>query len=91
MINNRSLCALLQKKYRQQPDSLRFTSVADSPDIVHAKKSYEQCSEVAIKTPEHGIEFLPMETIFYTIYDYCQTMIFILLSSDSISQARTTT
>lgn len=36
----------LQKKYRQQPDSLRFTSVTDSPDIVHAKTSYQQCSEV---------------------------------------------
>uniref|UniRef100_A0A3Q3EKB0 Nebulin-related anchoring protein n=1 Tax=Labrus bergylta TaxID=56723 RepID=A0A3Q3EKB0_9LABR len=33
------------KKYRQLPDSLRFTSVADSPDIVHAKTSYQQCSE----------------------------------------------
>ncbi|XP_048843572.1 nebulin-related-anchoring protein isoform X2 [Brienomyrus brachyistius] len=34
-----------EKKYRQLPDSLRFTSVADSPDIVHAKNSYLQCSE----------------------------------------------
>ncbi|TMS22247.1 Nebulin-related-anchoring protein [Larimichthys crocea] len=34
------------KKYRQLPDSLRFTSVTDSPDIVHAKTSYQQCSEV---------------------------------------------
>lgn len=36
----------MQKKYRQLPDSLKFTSVADSPDIVHAKTSYQQCSEV---------------------------------------------
>lgn len=39
----------MQKKYRQLPDSLRFTSVADSPDIVHAKTSYQQCSEVRRK------------------------------------------
>lgn len=35
----------LQKKYRQLPDKLRFTQVADSPDILHAKNSYMQCSE----------------------------------------------
>ncbi|CAG12601.1 unnamed protein product, partial [Tetraodon nigroviridis] len=34
-----------EKKYRQQPDSLKFTSVTDSPDIVHARTSYQQCSE----------------------------------------------
>ncbi|XP_035002704.2 nebulin-related-anchoring protein isoform X1 [Hippoglossus stenolepis] len=33
------------KKYRQLPDSLKFTSVADSPDMVHAKTSYQQCSQ----------------------------------------------
>ncbi|XP_056627336.1 nebulin-related-anchoring protein [Triplophysa dalaica] len=33
------------KKYRQHPDSLKFTQVADSPDIMHAKNSYMQCSE----------------------------------------------
>lgn len=38
--------SFMQKKYRQLPDSLRFTSVTDSPDIVHAKTSYQQCSEV---------------------------------------------
>uniref|UniRef100_A0A8C4DJJ7 Nebulin-related anchoring protein n=1 Tax=Dicentrarchus labrax TaxID=13489 RepID=A0A8C4DJJ7_DICLA len=38
------------KKYRQLPDSLRFTSVADSPDILHAKTSYQQCSERLYKS-----------------------------------------
>uniref|UniRef100_UPI003AAD81BA nebulin-related-anchoring protein n=1 Tax=Centroberyx gerrardi TaxID=166262 RepID=UPI003AAD81BA len=38
------------KKYRQLPDSLKFTSVADSPDIVHAKTSYQQCSERLYKS-----------------------------------------
>lgn len=41
--------SFLQKRYRQQPDSLKFTSVADSPDILHAKMSYQQCSEVGRK------------------------------------------
>ncbi|XP_067431782.1 nebulin-related-anchoring protein isoform X1 [Thunnus thynnus] len=39
-----------EKKYRQMPDSLKFTSVADSPDIVHAKTSYQQCSERLYKS-----------------------------------------
>uniref|UniRef100_A0A8C8JDR6 LIM zinc-binding domain-containing protein n=1 Tax=Oncorhynchus tshawytscha TaxID=74940 RepID=A0A8C8JDR6_ONCTS len=38
------------KKYRQLPDSLKFTQVADSPDIVHAKNSYLQCSERLYKS-----------------------------------------
>uniref|UniRef100_A0A668ADI7 Nebulin-related anchoring protein n=1 Tax=Myripristis murdjan TaxID=586833 RepID=A0A668ADI7_9TELE len=41
---------LSDKKYRQLPDSLKFTSVADSPDIVHAKHSYQQCSERLYKS-----------------------------------------
>nr|XP_015202884.1 PREDICTED: nebulin-related-anchoring protein isoform X2 [Lepisosteus oculatus] len=39
-----------EKKYRQLPDSLKFTSIADSPDIVHAKNSYLQCSERLYKS-----------------------------------------
>ncbi|XP_072229371.1 nebulin-related-anchoring protein isoform X1 [Leuresthes tenuis] len=38
------------KKYRQLPDRLKFTSVADSPDIIHAKTSYQQCSERLYKS-----------------------------------------
>ncbi|CAL8281825.1 unnamed protein product [Merluccius merluccius] len=41
---------LSDKKYRQLPDRLKFTSVADSPDIVHAKNSYQQCSERLYKS-----------------------------------------
>uniref|UniRef100_A0A3B3U7U4 Nebulin-related anchoring protein n=1 Tax=Poecilia latipinna TaxID=48699 RepID=A0A3B3U7U4_9TELE len=40
----------LQKKYRQLPDRIKFTSVADSPDIIHAKTSYQQCSERLYKS-----------------------------------------
>lgn len=39
-----------EKKYRQLPDSLKFTSVTDSPDIIHAKTSYQQCSERLYKS-----------------------------------------
>ncbi|XP_011486271.1 nebulin-related-anchoring protein isoform X2 [Oryzias latipes] len=38
------------KKYRQLPDSLKFTSVTDSPDMVHAKTSYQQCNERLYKS-----------------------------------------
>ncbi|XP_029953918.1 nebulin-related-anchoring protein [Salarias fasciatus] len=41
---------LSDKKYRQLPDSLKFTSVTDSPDIIHAKTSYQQCSERLYKS-----------------------------------------
>ncbi|XP_071605497.1 nebulin-related-anchoring protein isoform X3 [Heliangelus exortis] len=32
-------------KYRQKPESFKFTSVVDSPDLIHAKTSYLQCSD----------------------------------------------
>lgn len=39
-----------EKKYRQLPEHLKFTQVADSPDIIHAKTSYQQCSERLYKS-----------------------------------------
>lgn len=35
-----------QIKYRQKPESLKFTAVADSPSLIHAKNSYLQCNDV---------------------------------------------
>ncbi|CAM4605478.1 unnamed protein product, partial [Caretta caretta] len=32
-------------KYRQKPESMKFTTVVDSPDLIHAKHSYIQCSD----------------------------------------------
>ncbi|KAF6110370.1 nebulin related anchoring protein [Phyllostomus discolor] len=34
-----------ETKYRRKPDSIRFTPVVDSPDLLHAKNSYMHCSE----------------------------------------------
>ncbi|XP_058527607.1 nebulin-related-anchoring protein isoform X4 [Ochotona princeps] len=31
--------------YRKKPDSIKFTTVVDSPDLVHAKNSYLHCNE----------------------------------------------
>ncbi|XP_053722594.1 nebulin-related-anchoring protein isoform X2 [Synchiropus splendidus] len=39
-----------EKNYRQLPESLKFTSVTDSPGIIHAKNSYLQCSERLYKS-----------------------------------------
>ncbi|XP_076982191.1 nebulin-related-anchoring protein isoform X3 [Tamandua tetradactyla] len=34
-----------ETKYRKRPDSIKFTTVVDSPDLVHAKSSYMHCNE----------------------------------------------
>ncbi|KAL1788490.1 nebulin-related-anchoring protein isoform X1 [Sigmodon hispidus] len=34
-----------ETKYRKKPDSIKFTAVVDSPDLVHAKNSYLHCNE----------------------------------------------
>ncbi|XP_058400015.1 nebulin-related-anchoring protein isoform X2 [Diceros bicornis minor] len=34
-----------ETKYRKKPDSIKFTTVVDSPDLVHAKNSYMHCNE----------------------------------------------
>ncbi|XP_053548678.1 nebulin-related-anchoring protein isoform X2 [Bombina bombina] len=39
-----------EKKYRQKADALKFTSIADSPQIKHAKKSQELQSDLAYKS-----------------------------------------
>uniref|UniRef100_A0A673N4F3 Nebulin-related-anchoring protein-like n=1 Tax=Sinocyclocheilus rhinocerous TaxID=307959 RepID=A0A673N4F3_9TELE len=38
-----------EKKYRQKADSVKFTQVADTPSIIHAKKSQELQSGLAYK------------------------------------------
>ncbi|XP_069610440.1 nebulin-related-anchoring protein [Ranitomeya imitator] len=39
-----------ENKYRQNPGSLPFTAVTDSPSLLHAKNSYQQCSERLYKS-----------------------------------------
>uniref|UniRef100_A0A8C6IHT4 Nebulin-related-anchoring protein n=1 Tax=Mus spicilegus TaxID=10103 RepID=A0A8C6IHT4_MUSSI len=34
-----------ETKYRKKPDSIKFTTVVDSPDLIHAKESYMHCNE----------------------------------------------
>uniref|UniRef100_A0A8B9DQA2 Nebulin related anchoring protein n=1 Tax=Anser cygnoides TaxID=8845 RepID=A0A8B9DQA2_ANSCY len=50
-----------EKKYRQKVDALKFTSVADSSQIKHAKKSQELQSDVAYRSGKE--QFLHQYTI----------------------------
>ncbi|XP_028629301.1 nebulin-related-anchoring protein [Grammomys surdaster] len=34
-----------ETKYRKKPDSIKFTTVVDSPDLIHARESYVHCNE----------------------------------------------
>uniref|UniRef100_A0A5F8H033 Nebulin-related-anchoring protein n=1 Tax=Monodelphis domestica TaxID=13616 RepID=A0A5F8H033_MONDO len=50
-------------KYRQKPDSIKFTTVVDSPDLVHAKNSYLHCNDRLYRAGDsesmHRYTFLP--------------------------------
>ncbi|XP_044521529.1 nebulin-related-anchoring protein [Gracilinanus agilis] len=52
-----------EAKYRQKPDSIKFTTVVDSPDLVHAKNSYLHCNDRLYRAGDsesmHRYTFLP--------------------------------
>uniref|UniRef100_A0A665VGR3 Nebulin-related anchoring protein n=2 Tax=Carangiformes TaxID=1489907 RepID=A0A665VGR3_ECHNA len=73
------------KKYRQLPDRLKFTSVADSPDIVHAKTSYQQCSERLYKSGKN--DDMHKYTLHHDDPDFVRAKMNALQISDKVYKA----